>query len=74
MEEKERVALFLCQAKGEHSRLAPHELCPCLPGNRKRLCSQAGVCDKEQCSNSLFFLLQFHKSGVADKIRVCAGS
>ena len=31
MEEKERMALFLCQAKGEHSRLAPHELCPCLP-------------------------------------------
>ena len=28
MEEKERVALFLCQAKREHSRLAPQELCP----------------------------------------------
>ena len=66
------MALFLCQAKGEHSRLAPHELRPCLPGNRKRLYSQAGVCGKEQCSNSLFFLL--HKNGVADKIRACAGS
>ena len=27
-EEKQRVALFLCQAKREHSRLAPQELCP----------------------------------------------
>ena len=27
MEEKERVALFLCQAKGEHSRLVLQELC-----------------------------------------------
>ena len=26
MEEKERAALLLCQAKREHSRLAPHEL------------------------------------------------
>ena len=28
MEEKERVALFLCQAKGKHSRLVPQELWP----------------------------------------------
>ena len=28
MEEKERVALFLCQAEREHSRLVPQELCP----------------------------------------------
>ena len=28
MEEKERVVLLLCQAKREHSRLAPQELCP----------------------------------------------
>ena len=27
MEEKLRVALFLCQAEREHSRLAPQELC-----------------------------------------------
>ena len=27
-EEKERVALFLCRAKGDHRRLAPQELCP----------------------------------------------
>ena len=27
MEEKERVALLLCEAKGEHCRLAPQELC-----------------------------------------------
>ena len=31
MEEKERVALLLCQAKQEHSRLALEELCP-IPG------------------------------------------
>ena len=35
MEKKERLTLFLCQAKGEHSRLEPQELCPCLtPGER----------------------------------------
>ena len=28
MEEIERVALFLYQAKEEHSRLVPQELCP----------------------------------------------
>ena len=28
MEMKERVALSLCQAKGDHSRLVPQELCP----------------------------------------------
>ena len=27
-EEKERVALLLCQSKGKHSRLGPQELCP----------------------------------------------
>ena len=27
MEDKERAAVFLCQAEGEHSRLAPRELC-----------------------------------------------
>ena len=31
MEEKERVALVLCQSKGEDSRLAPWELCLPLP-------------------------------------------
>ena len=25
---EERVALLLCQAKGEHSRLVPQDLCP----------------------------------------------
>ena len=29
--EKERVALFLCQAKGVHSKIVPQELCP-FPG------------------------------------------
>ena len=64
-EEKEKVALLLCQAKGEHSRLVPQELC--LPSLvcRERLHSQAGVYDKEQGSNSLvFFLLQFQKGWV----------
>ena len=28
MEEKESMALFLCQAKGQHGRLVPQELCP----------------------------------------------
>ena len=28
MEEKERVAFLLCQAKGEHSRPMPKELYP----------------------------------------------
>lgn len=28
MEEKERVALLFCQAKGEHSRPVPQVLCP----------------------------------------------
>ena len=42
MEEKERVALLFCQAKGELSRLAPQKLCP--PSlNRERLdLSQTG--------------------------------
>ena len=31
MEDKERVALFLCQAKGEHRGIVPRELCP-FPG------------------------------------------
>ena len=31
MEEKERVALLLCQAKEEHSMLASQELCPTAP-------------------------------------------
>ena len=37
---------------------------------RERLHSPAGICDKDQGSNSLvFFSLQLHKGGVADKIR-----
>ena len=36
MEENERVALLLCQAKGEHGRLAPQELCP-LPGGEGKV-------------------------------------
>ena len=43
---------------------------PYTLASRERLHSHAGVCDKDQGSNSLvFFSLQFHKGGVADKIR-----
>ena len=57
MEEKERVVLLLCQAKGEHSRLGPQELCPAPPSvvTREKLHSQAEVYDKDQGSNSLAF-------------------
>ena len=49
MEDKERVALLLCQGKGEHSRLAPQELCPRPPlVSRERLHSQVRLCDKDQ--------------------------
>ena len=40
-EEKERVALLLCQAKGKHSRLAPQGLCP-LPGEEGEI-TQSGT-------------------------------
>ena len=58
------MALLPCQAKGEHSRLVPQELCtpPWWIGR-----SQTGVCDKDQGSNSLPSL-EFQKGGVADKI------
>ena len=36
MEEKERIALLLCQAEGEHSRLVPQELC-LLPGEKGKV-------------------------------------
>ena len=64
MEEKERVASLLCQAKGEHSRLGPQELCPAPPSvvPREKLHSQAEVYDKDQGSNSLaFFFCQVSK-------------
>ena len=63
MEDKERVTLFLCQTKGEHSTLMPQELCPHSLVNKERLCNQEGVCDKNQGSNSLafFFLLPSFK-------------
>ena len=70
MEEKE-ARLYSC---ARHSRLVPQELCP-TPSlvSRERVHSQAGVCDKDQGSNRLvFILLQFPQDG--NKIRVCAGS
>ena len=36
MQEKEKVALFLCQAKREHSRLVPQKLSHPALGNRER--------------------------------------
>ena len=55
--EKERVALLPCQAMGEHRRLAPQKLCPLSLVSRERLHSQAGVCDKDEGSDSLVFFL-----------------
>lgn len=60
--EKERVASFLCQAKGEHSRLVASRNVPPSLVSREKLYSQAGVCDRDQGNNSLvFFLLQSSK-------------
>ena len=79
MEEKERVALFLCQAKREHSRLAPQELCPPPWGIGRGLHSQdswSEVCDKDQGSNSLafFFLLQgFKRVGLLTRLGCVRG-
>ena len=62
MKKREKVALFPCQAKREHSRLPPQELCP--PGGRvKRFIVRAhslGVGNKSQSSEGLvvFFFLQ----------------
>ena len=68
--EKERVALLLCQANGEHRRLVPQKLSP--PSlNRERLDSQTGVCGNDQGSNSLHSF-RFRNGGGADRIRVCA--
>ena len=41
MEENERVALFLCQAKKEHNRLAPRELYPLPWGTGRGLVGKA---------------------------------
>ena len=40
MEEKERVALLLCQAKGERSWLVPKELCSLSLVSMKSLCEK----------------------------------
>ena len=66
--EKERVALFLCQANGEHRRLVPQKLSP--PSlNRERLGSQTGVSGNYQGRNSLHSF-RFQNGGGADRIRV----
>ena len=61
-------------SRATHSRLVTQELCSTSSlVSRERVHSQAGVCDKDQGSNSLVFvLLQFPQDG--NKIRVCAGS
>ena len=41
IDEKERMALLLCQAKWGHDRLMPQDCAP-LPVSRERLNSQAG--------------------------------
>ena len=53
-EEKERVALLLCLAKGDLEARASRTVSPSLM-SQERLHSQAGVCDKDQRSNSLHF-------------------
>ena len=76
MEEKERVALLLCQAKGELSKQASasRTAVPSLV-SRERFYSQAGEWGKDQGSNNLafFFLLQFQKGGVADRLGCAQG-
>ena len=78
MEEKEKVALFLCQAKGKHSRLVPQELCP-LPWGIGRgyivRTQLPELCDKDQGSKVLHSSsAKFQKGGVVNKIRVCVRS
>ena len=71
---KKEQLLLLCQAKGEHSRLMSQE--PCSPSlvSRERVYSQAGVCDKDQGSNSLvFFLPQFPKVGLLTRLGCVQG-
>ena len=73
IEEKERAALLLCQAKGEDSRLVSQELYFPSLVSRERLCSQAGVCDKDQGSNSLVFFFQFPKMGLPTRLGCMQG-
>ena len=76
MEDEERVTLFLCQTKGEHSMLMPQELCPHSLVNKERLSNQEGVCDKSQGSNSLafFFLLSsFKRMGILTRLGCVQG-
>ena len=56
MEEREKVTLFLWQAKREPSRLSPQELCPHLWAIGKGLNRhEVGVGDKDQSSDWLEF-------------------
>lgn len=56
VEEKERVAFFLSQAKGERSRLGPQERCPSLL-SRESCFSQAGLTRVKALRVLQFFLL-----------------
>ena len=69
MEEEQRVAFFLCQTKGEHSRLSPQEL-----GNRASLFVQGYAIRIKAVTFFHLSSAKFQKDGVPGKMRVCAGS
>ena len=69
MEEEERVTLLFYQAKEKHSSLAPQELWSPLWWVGRSYIAQAAVSDKDIPSS-----VKLQKGGVADKVRVCAGS
>ena len=75
LEEKERVALIFARQRGEHSRLAPQELCP-LPGKQGEVLQWSGVCNKDQGSNSLAFLFllkSFEMVGLLTRLQCVQG-
>lgn len=63
------MALFLCQTKGEHSRLAPQEL-----GNRESLFVQGYAIRIKAITFFHLSSAKFQKDGVPGKMRECAGS
>ena len=74
MEEKERIALLLCQAEEEHSRLVPQELCPHSLVSRETLYSQTGVSHRIKAITVLYsFFCKVQRGGVPDKIGCVEG-
>ena len=65
MEEKERVALLLCQSRGNTVGSGLKNSAP-LPGEQRKV-----ITDR---SMAVRLSAKFRKGGVADNIRVCAGS